>query len=75
MESQHSVRVQLMQKLQTQLDDIEKCAEEAVQADAKAATPGGGQALSSVAEKQRLIIEELRKRFHFQFGDNLEGVR
>ena len=64
-----------MQKLQNQLDDIENCAKEVAQTETKAATPGGGQVLHSVAEKQRLIIEELRKRFRFRFGDNLEGVR
>ena len=75
-ESQCKVRVQLMEKLQTQLDDIEKCAKEAVHGSTKAMTPGAeGQASDTVVEKQRLIIEELRKRFRFQFGDNLEKVR
>jgi len=65
-----------MEKLQTQLDDIEKCAKEAVHITAEATTPGtGGQASNNVVEKQSLIIEELRKRFRFQFGDNLEKVR
>lgn len=66
-----------MHKLQTQLDDIEKCAKEAVQSTGTMAATSdhGGHAVSSVAEKQQLIIEELRKRFRFQFGDNLERVR
>lgn len=79
-----------MEKLRNQLDDIELCAKEAAssggvigggaegegsenQASALAATPGGGVA-NLMAEKQRIIIEELRKRFDFQFGD-LEGLR
>ncbi len=66
-----------MHKLQSQLDDIEKCAKEAVQSTSTTATTSKdkGQAITSVAEKQRLIMEELRKRFRFQFGDNLEAVR
>lgn len=81
-----------MKKLRTQLDDIERCAEEATQSgamsggvaapdgmkdhtsDASAGAAEQGGVASAMAEKQRIIIEELRKRFDFQFGD-LERLR
>ena len=77
-----------MEKLRNQLDDIEQCAKEAAvsggggsdkgeesegQASAASAAEPGGMA-NLMAEKQRIIIEELRKRFDFQFGD-LERLR
>ncbi len=77
-----------MEKLRNQLDDIEQCAKEAAssgggggavkgeesetESQASAADPGG--VPNHMAEKQRIIIEELRKRFDFQFGD-LERLR
>ena len=78
-----------MEKLRNQLDDIEQCAKEATastgggggvargeesepQASALVVDPGG--VANPMAEKQRIIIEELRKRFDFQFGD-LEQLR
>lgn len=75
-----------MEKLRSQLDDIEQCAKEATNAEAMASgshdqsgdQASGGTAqegvVSAMAEKQRIIIEELRKRFDFQFGD-LERLR
>lgn len=76
-----------MEKLRNQLDDIEQCAKEAAasstggggvaegeesEPQASAVEPGG--VANPMAEKQRIIIEELRKRFDFQFGD-LERLR
>lgn len=79
-----------MEKLRTQLDDIEKCAHEAATSSVGMVresadqsgdeSEGGATALpvgmttSSMIEKQRIIIEELRKRFDFEFGD-LEQLR
>lgn len=70
-----------MEKLRDQLDDIEKCAKEAAEYEdgkshdqASGGGAEGGAMLSAMAEKQRIIIEELRKRFDFQFGD-LEKLR
>ena len=73
-ETQRSIRMQLVEKLQTQLHDIEKCAMEAAESDAMEMTPGED-GPTSMAEKQRVIIEQLQKRFHFQFGDSLEELR
>ena len=84
-EAQRLVRIQLMEKLRNQLDDIEKCAQEAVSSESVASgsddqsddrAEGNSQrgVVSSIAEKQRIIIDELRKRFDFQFGD-LERLR
>ena len=67
-----------MAKLKTQLEEIEQVAQEATAANA---LPSGtdsdesdgaghmGGALNSMSEKQKIIIEELRKRFDMQFGD------
>ena len=73
-----------MEKLRNQLDDIEKVAQEATTSASEgvaSASADGEEAASKVAtfqstlaEKQRIIIEELRKRFNFQFGD-LERLR
>ncbi len=74
-----------MEKLKTQLADIERCAQEATESEGVAGQSGcvanqsgdqGGAegGMVNVAEKQRIIIEELRKRFDFQFGD-LERLR
>ena len=75
-----------MEKLQTQLDDIERCAQEATLSGGVASKPdpeaapeasavgAHGGVVNAMMEKQRIIIEELRKRFDFQFGD-LEGLR
>ena len=72
-EAQRQMRTTLMEKLQNQLTEIEKCAEEA------AATEEGSEVTdvdvaNSMSEKQKIIIEELRKRFDLQFG-NLEELR
>ena len=67
-----------MAKLKTQLDEIEQCAQEATASQGTSqsgdgdVTDGAGQeggVLSSMSEKQKIIIEELRKRFDMQFGD------
>lgn len=73
-----------MEKLRNQLDDIEKCANEATVSGGVVSEPheeedgasgiDRGAVVSAMAEKQRIIIEELRKRFDFQFGD-LERLR
>lgn len=79
-EAQRQIRVELMEKLRHQLDDIERCAKEATSVSVASeshdqATPTtraqdeGSVMLDAMAEKQRIIIEELRKRFDFQFGD------
>ena len=66
-----------MEKLRNQLDDIEKCAQEATKSgsgDTAEAIRNEDGVLNTMAEKQRIIIDELRKRFDFQFGD-LERLR
>ena len=74
-----------MAKLKTQLEEIEQCAQEATASHALPSggdgdeTDGaglGGRASNSMSEKQKIIIEELRKRFDMQFGDlnNLRSV-
>ena len=77
------MRLELMQQLRSQLEDIEQCAREAtasggvaggVAQDAGTIDTAEGDVFSAMAEKQRIIIEELRKRFDFQFGD-LESLR
>ena len=87
-EAQRQARVELMEKLRNQLDDIELCAKQAASAGGvvggraegeesesqACALPPGSEVANPMAEKQRIIIEELRKRFDFQFGD-LEGLR
>lgn len=82
METQRLIRIELMEKLRDQLDDIEKCATECGgvagespdQADGAVGGTEGSTVLNAMAENQRIIIEELRKRFDFQFGD-LERLR
>ena len=76
------MRTELMAKLKVQLEEIEQCAQEATAS--QSFTQGGsggndgdeidgagrvGVASSSMSEKQKIIIEELRKRFDMQFGD------
>jgi hypothetical protein len=76
-EAQRLVRIELMEKLRNQLDDIEKCAKEAAEVESEESgdqASGGVAEGSAMVEKQRIIIEELRKRFDFQFGD-LERLR
>lgn len=77
-----------MERLKNQLDDIEQCAKEAATSNVVNGAEGEGSEASPKAsgtikskgvvnpmmEKQRIIIEELRKRFNFQFGD-LETLR
>ena len=75
------MRTELMAKLKTQLEEIEQCAQEATASQTFPQggsggegdeTDGAGQvgvALNSMSEKQKIIIEELRKRFDMQFGD------
>lgn len=75
------MRTELMAKLKTQLEEIEQCAQEATASQSfphgtrggegdetdGAGLVGGGS--NSMSEKQKIIIEELRKRFDMQFGD------
>lgn len=77
------MRLELMEQLRNQLEDIEQCAREAtasggvagcVAQDNGATGTAEDGMFSAMAEKQRIIIEELRKRFDFQFGD-LEALR
>lgn len=76
------MRTELMAKLKVQLEEIEQCAQEATASqsfpqgdsggDDGDETDGAGRvgvASSSMSEKQKIIIEELRKRFDMQFGD------
>lgn len=79
------MRTELMAKLKTQLEEIEQCAQEATAGqsfsqDGSGGSGGGGGdetdgvgqvgvSLNSMSEKQKIIIEELRKRFDMQFGD------
>ena len=74
-EAQRKMRTELMAKLKTQLEEIEQCAQEATASQAlpqgsEDETDGAGQGGGgSMSEKQKIIIEELRKRFDMQFGD------
>lgn len=75
-EAQRRLRSSLMEKLQNQLTDIERCAKEATVSEEQrvgSEVTGAGMA-NSMSEKQKIIIEELRKRFDLQFG-NLEELR
>ena len=77
------MRTELMAKLKVQLEEIEQCAQEATASQSlpQGGGSGGndgdetdgagrvGVASSSMSEKQKIIIEELRKRFDMQFGD------
>ena len=68
-----------MAKLKTQLIEIEQCAQEATanhtlpqdgdHGDEVDGTGKVGGASNTMSEKQKIIIEELRKRFDMQFGD------
>jgi hypothetical protein len=72
-----------MAKLKIQLKEIEQCAQVATagQSFPQGGGSGGedgdetdgtgrvGVASNSMSEKQKIIIEELRKRFDMQFGD------
>ena len=67
-----------MAKLKTQLDEIEQVAQEATASQIPSQGSNGdetdgagrvGGVLNSMSEKQKIIIEELRKRFDMQFGD------
>ncbi len=68
-EAQRHMRNTLMVKLQHQLTEIEKCAQQAAvdEEEGSEVTEGGG--ANSMAEKQKIIIEGLRKRFDLHFGD------
>ena len=72
-EAQRRMRTTLMTKLQNQLTEIERCAEEAAAEEERSEVNEEGGA-NSMAEKQKIIIEELRKRFDLQFG-NLDELR
>ena len=72
------MRTELMAKLKTQLEEIEQCAQEATASQLPQGSSDGdemdgagqvGGASNSMSEKQKIIIEELRKRFDMQFGD------
>lgn len=60
-EAQQKLRSELMERLKGQLKDLEECARTSEGSDEE----GRG----DLAEKQQLIIEELRRRFDLQFGD------
>ena len=68
------MRSEMMEKLRNQLEEIEQCAEKATTIDDESERRRNGAVTNSMAEKQKIIIEELRKRFDFQFGD-LERLR
>ena len=68
------MRSELMEKLRSQLAEIEECAQEVttVTTSDPSGRPGGGATTilpNTLAEKQKIIIETLRKRFDFEFGD------
>jgi len=73
-EHQKRHRTELMAKLRTQLEELEQCAQEAAEQQHSAGGVTGEGKSGSLAEKQRIIIDELRKRFDLQFGD-LEQLR
>ncbi len=70
-EAQRHMRTTLMVKLQNQLTEIEKCAQQAAaeEEDKGSEVNEGDRTSSSMAEKQKIIIEGLRKRFDLHFGD------
>ena len=57
-----------MEQLKGQLKDLEECARSVEE------EPGEEAGRADLAEKQQLIIEELRRRFDLQFGD-IERMR
>ncbi len=65
-EAQRRMRSTLIEKLQIQLTEIEQCAQEATTVEEGSEVRD---AANSMAEKQKIIIEELRKRFDLHFGD------
>lgn len=63
-EAQKRMRAELMERLRTQLDELEQYAHEASENQ-----PEGSALSGSLAEKQQIIIDGLRRRFDLQFGD------
>lgn len=63
-EAQQQLRSELMERLKGQLRDLEECARTTERCD-----ESGEEGRADLAEKQQLIIEELRRRFDLQFGD------
>ena len=59
-----------MEKLKCQLRELEECA----QKSCEGVRGGGEEGRGGLADKQHLVIEELRRRFNLQFGD-LEQMR
>ena len=67
-EAQRQRRSDLMEKLRDQLRDLEECAR-SVENEGSGEDEGRSGRGTDLAQKQHLIIEELRRRFDLQFGD------
>ena len=63
-EAQQQRRLELMEGLKDQLKGLEECAQRVEEQDG-----GEGAVEGDLAQKQRVIIEELCRRFNLQFGD------